>query len=320
VLCLHRFRISNRFPTTGLTTTILSTTVALALALTACSTITNNSTAATVNGVEISRATLEKFVNELSAAGQLEVADGVALGDDVRSILTAIIKSKNYVEFLKSVDFTITDEMRKVVEKSIDDPAVKLMSKELKAAIIDLNTATQAIQTMKSPSEQVIADLYNESPSLTGVMCISHIITKNKDTAVDVLNNLNNGADFATLAGKYSIEPNAKQSGGALRGSLETGETTPCMTLLDYQAGFDPLFTAGAIEAKAGVPFGPVESSFGFHVILAQPFDAVKESVLNSIAASPGLLLATGHVAHAKITVDPAYGRWSTATGTIVAS
>ena len=46
----------------------------------------------------------------------------------------------------------------------------------------------------------------------------------------------------------------------------------------------------------------------------------MKESALGIVKAEPGPNLATGWLANADISVDPAYGRWDPATGTIAAN
>jgi hypothetical protein len=68
----------------------------LLIGLTACNTVPKASTAATVNGVSISKDSFEGFINEFSEIGQLNIPEGIAAGDDVRSILTAIIKENDY--------------------------------------------------------------------------------------------------------------------------------------------------------------------------------------------------------------------------------
>jgi hypothetical protein len=161
--------------------------------------------------------------------------------------------------------------------------------------------------------------MYEKNPSLTGVMCVSHIVTKEKSTATKVLAELNKGGDFAKLAAKYSTEAAAKKSGGRISGNDPKGVASRCMSLLDYQANFDPLFTTGAIAAKAGTPYGPVQSSFGYHIILVAPFAEVAKDVVAFVKSAPGPLLATGHVTNSPISVDPAYGRWNPATASIAA-
>ena len=293
--------------------------VACVVSLGACSSVNKNSVAAIVDGKEVSRSDFERYVNEFASIGQLEVADGVLAGNDLRSILTAVVKVTAYSNFLKSVDKPITQAQRSAVAEKITDETFPSLSKDLQSLIIDLNVSTEAINGLTPPADKEIANIYASSPHRTGVMCLSHIVTKEKSTAVEVLNKLNAGSDFEKLAGRYSIEPNAKKTGGALSGATADGEPTRCITLLDMQSNTDPLFIAGAVAAEAGVPYGPVQSSFGYHVILIQPFESVKDEVLGAVKAQPGALLATGYLVDANISVDPAYGRWVPATASIVA-
>ncbi len=289
------------------------------VSLGACSSINKNSVAATVDGKNVSRDDFERYVNEFASIGQLEITDGVLAGNDLRSILTAVVKVTAYSNFLKSVGKPITENQRTAAAEKITDETFSTLSKDLQLLIVDLNVSTEAINTLSPPSDKEIADIYATAPHRTGVLCLSHIVTKEKSTAVDVLNQLNAGSDFAKLAGKYSIEPNAKKTGGALSGSTADGDPKRCITILDMQANMDPAFVAGALAAPAGVPFGPVQSSFGYHVIFVEPFESVKDEVLASVKAQPGALLATGYLVDADISVDPAYGRWVPATASIVA-
>ncbi len=292
---------------------------ALLIGLTACNTVPKASTAATFNGTSLSQKSFEGFISEFSKVGQLDMPRGIAAGDDVRSILTAIIKENDYKVFLQSIGKPVTPAQRKKVADGIADEWFKTLSPALQNLIINLNAETTAVQTLTSPSEADIKKMYETNPSLTGVMCVSHILTKEKSTAIKVLTELNNGGDFAKLAAKYSTEPAAQKTGGLISGSDAKGTASRCMSLLDYQANFDPLFTAGAIAAHAGVPYGPVQSSLGYHVILVAPFTEVAKDVVAFVKSAPGPLLATGHVSNAPISVDPAYGRWNPATASIVA-
>ena len=55
-------------------------------------------------------------------------------------------------------------------------------------------------------------------------------------------------------------------------------------------------------------------------MILLAPWDDVKDAALDLVKTEPGPNLATGWLAHADITVDPAYGHWVPATGSIAAN
>lgn len=288
-------------------------------ALSACATFTNNSNAATVEGRDIPRDELESFIDEFASNDQLELVDGVVQVDDARNLLAGMIKADVYSSFLDDFGAPLTKAQRDAMRAELGDENLGKLSDDLQNLIITINAATQAIKDVDAPTDAKIEKLYAESPSLTGAMCASHIVVKKKETAQKMLSLLANGAKFADLAKKYSTEPAAKTSGGKLEGQTADGKTTPCMSILEYQQSFDPAFTRGALAARAGVPYGPVQSSFGWHVILLAPWDDVKSDVLDLVSAEPGPNLATGWLANADITVDPAYGRWDSATGTIAA-
>ena len=134
------------------------------------------------------------------------------------------------------------------------------------------------------------------------------------DTAREELGNNPTDEEFASVAGKYSTEPNAKESGGTL-----TGQSGECIAINEWQSSFDPDFVAGALAARTGIPTKPVKSSFGWHVIFIRPFTAVSESVSANFAEAPGEYLLLGALADADISVASRYGRWDPLVGTVVA-
>ncbi|MDA2983482.1 MAG: peptidylprolyl isomerase, partial [Actinomycetota bacterium] len=168
---------------------------------------------------------------------------------------------------------------------------------------------------VKAPDAKKAAEMYDKAPGSLGVLCVRHLVVETEATANEALVKFNDGTEFAKLAGEFSTEPNAKESGGALEGA-----DNACITLTEYQGGFDADFTAGALLAKPGVAYGPVKSSFGYHVIYVRPFTEVSEDVSKLLATNAGVNLLTGFIATSKIKVDSAYGVWSAARGGIVTS
>ena len=287
---------------------------ALAIFTTACGATSN--AAAEINGRKISRAELEQTITELSEAGQAPVVDGEVDGETVRSILSALVQGAATDQLLKKYDEEITQADRDEIEAKITESTdTSTYTQHLKDLIIELNAGSLALARVKAPDAKKAAEMYDKSPASLGVLCVRHLVVKTEATANEALAKFAGGAEFAALAGEFSTEPKANESGGALGGA-----DNACITLTEYQSGFDPGFTAGVLLAKPGVAYGPVKSSFGYHVIYVRPFTEVSEDISKLLATNAGVNLLTGFIATSKINVDSAYGVWNAARGGIVTS
>jgi len=286
----------------------------LAIFVASCGATSN--AAAEINGRKISRSELEQTVTELGEAGQTPVVDGEIDGETVRGILSALVQGAATDQVLKIYGEEITsadrDEIKAKIAQNTDTTE---FTENLKDLIVELNAGTLALARVAAPDAKKAGEMYEKSPATLGVMCVRHLVVEQEAKAIEAIAKFNAGSDFAKLAGEYSIEPNAKKSGGALGGA-----DNACMTLAEYQSGFDVDFTAGALLAKPGVAFGPVKSSFGYHVIYARPFVEVAEDISKLMSKSAGPNLLTGYLATTKIKVDSAYGTWSSARGGVVSN
>ncbi len=81
-----------------------------------------------------------------------------------------------------------------------------------------------------------------------------HILLKTEEEAKQIMEKLQKGEDFIELSKKYSIDPNAKASGGEI-GFHPKGTLLP-----EYEAAAFKL-------TKVGQVAGPVKSQFGYHII-----------------------------------------------------
>lgn len=300
---------NNKTNTFRLATTAL---VTLAVVVSSCGSTSNS--AAEIAGAEISRDELELTITELSDAGQTPVVDGEVAGDTARSILTALIQGAGAKQLLKKYGQEITEADREEISLSLSQNTdTTAFTEHLKNLIVELNAGSLALKRVVAPDAKTAAKMYDEAPASLGVMCVRHLVVEQEAEAKEALTKISAGADFAEVAGEYSIEPNAKESGGAL-----SGANNACMLLSEYQSGFDPGFTAGALLAKSGVATGPVKSSFGYHIILVRPFVEVAADISALLEANAGELLLNGYLATTKIKVDSAYGVWNSARGAII--
>jgi len=102
---------------------------------------------------------------------------------------------------------------------------------------------------------------------------VAHILVKTKKEADDIKKQLDDGADFATLAKKYSQDTASAKDGGKLT---------------DQKGSFVPEFEKVAFALETGQVSEPTKTQFGWHIIKAledtkpaskQPFNDVKGQI-----------------------------------------
>jgi peptidyl-prolyl cis-trans isomerase C len=105
---------------------------------------------------------------------------------------------------------------------------------------------------------------------------LSHILVKDEAEAKDVMKALAGGADFATLAAAKSLDTNSKIKGGELGWFSKKDMGGP--------------LGAAAFAAQVGKPAGPIQSPYGYHVILVTekrnqaPYEDVKDTVKDELS------------------------------------
>ena len=301
---------------TSLTRRILPLLAVSILGLTACgssSVVTSASDAFTINGEGYSKDDLNEIIDVLVDLGQITKQNGTIPKADMDSTLQVMVKYQSYLQFAKKNNLEESAANRaKVEEQAVADENFASYPKPLQDLLVNLNLASLTTSEMKAPSAGDLEKLYNKAPASAGVLCLSHILVKTKAEADTALKQIADGAKFADVAKKVSIEPAAKTSGG----SLANGEEA-CNSLESLQQSFDGDFMVGAVAAKPGVPTGPTKSSFGWHIILSHPYDEVKDSVSSVLKENPGAALLAGFMATSDITLNSAYGTWVSATAKI---
>jgi foldase protein PrsA len=284
------------------------------VALAGCGSVSSNDAAAEVDGAEISRDEFEETLNVLSASPETtginaDLETGTVSGDAGRTVLSGLVTAQANEQFLASSDESVTDAEREEFESSLD------ANSPLRALPADVFEQVANLQAGGAARGRIAAEdaeeRYQASPEELGVTCVRHILVADEEAAQDVVAELEQGADFAELAGELSTDQGTADSGGAVV-NPQTG--APCLSTSAALETLDPTFVAAAAEAVPGEPTEPVETSFGWHVILARPYSEVAEAV-DSIY---GAQLFADYLRAADVSVDPRYGRWDAESASIV--
>ncbi len=150
--------------------------------------------------------------------------------------------------------------------------------------------------------DEVNSELANNLLDWT-VVCTSHILVGSEEEAIAVQDRLAAGEDFAVVAAEVSADVASGASGGDL------GCNSP--------SGFVGSFAAATLEAEIDVVTEPVESEFGYHLILvnqrevATP-DVVRVGLERDALASAVDAWFLGVIEAADVTVDGEIGVWVT--------
>ncbi len=141
--------------------------------------------------------------------------------------------------------------------------------------------------------------------------CASHILVATEEEALAAKDRVEGGEDFATVAGELSTDPSAAANGGDLG----------CAPLSNYV----PEFGNAAALAQIGEVTDPVQSQFGYHIILvasrsdATPLEEVGDLIGQQLNSERSQVLFTDWITAAAnsavVEVDPEYGTWATEGG-----
>ena len=347
-----------------MTRTLRLSAVALAVlfaaALSACSDSNTSGVALTVNGTEVSQATIENELDDLvsyaneNPDSQFAQAVFGADGNDnsVTTEFTAQVLQERVVSILINDEFErreleLTDEDRQAAEEQFAsqlapqpeadpnadpnsppptaDPAAgqavfDTFSEEFQDFEVTFNAQAAVLSEALTAeagqdadvSAQDVRDYYDENQDQFTQNCVSHILVADEATATDLKAQLDAGADFATLAQENSTDTGSGAQGGDL-GCQAPGTFVP-----EFEAAID--------EAEVGQVTGPVQTQFGYHLILVnskgvQPFDDVKAQIrqqLEQPADDPLNGFLSEALADAEVEVNQRYGSWDAESMTVV--
>ena len=191
---------------------------------------------ATVNGEPIRRSEVVMFHATLPAEYQ-----NVPLAKIFDDLLTNLINRKVIVQAARAEGLTKTEGVRRRVSFFLDGLHQEMfLSREISSVLTEehLRAAYERMLRLAPAQEEVHA---------------RHILVEKRETAQDLIDKLNAGEDFATLAQRHSKGPSAT-SGGDL-GFFGREQMVPEFAEVAFA------LESGAVSQK------PIRTKFGWHVI-----------------------------------------------------
>ena len=281
---------------------------ALGLVLAACG--GSSSTAATVgetdiavedvNGLlyEVEELTDVEFAGYLSTLIQWSAIEQraedelgfVATDDAIAAEVDSILIETGYED---DID-TLTAEQN-VSEDGLNHYANQLLIEDV---VSDALIGSVVMPTLEDAQAEIDAN-----PLEYTQVCASHILVETEEEAQAVGARLDAGEEFAVVAAEVSIDTGSGASGGSL------GCRSP--------AGYVPEFAEATMTAPIGEATDPVESEFGFHIIVVEDRTEATAEEVQSIMGDRALFDAVDQwfldsIVTADVVVVAEYGTWET--------
>lgn len=253
----------------------------------------------------------EQFAQFLGFLIQWDIVVNAADGDFGISFTDEEIAETGQEIFLENAQEGVS------FEEFLETNAVseEFLNKVAHLQLIEEEVRIQLESELEPPAQgDIEAQRENAYDALTEV-CASHILVETEEESQDVLARLETGETFSDLALELSNDPGSSEQGGDL------GCSDP--------SRYVPEFAEATLGADLNVPFGPVETQFGFHIILVTertfPTDdelPTDEELIESLKA-PAVNQAltdwiSGHIETAEVVVDEKFGTWQTAPPGVV--
>lgn len=208
--------------------------------------------------------------------------------DYVADIIEAAIDEKVIDQELKAKNITLTDadldaEMNAFRLKYPDDADFQsllsyygMSEADLKENLKQSTQLRLLLQDSVTVTDEQIQAYFDENKANLGGhgerVSASHILVADEETAKDIISQLDQGADFATLAAQYGTD-----------GTAQTGGDLGFFEKTDMVAEFSD--AAFALELNT-YSKEPVKTTYGYHVILKTGAEEAYEPTLDNLKAA----------------------------------
>lgn len=250
--------------------------VFLVTGLAGCGSKVPAGTVATVNGVAISQEELDANFNQFM---QMYEAYGVDTSDETlqinlrNSLLESLIVQELIVQEAENREITVSDEDVNAYIQSVKD---SYGDADAYVKVLEENGYTEASYA-EAVREQMVIELFRDDlvnhPEVVDVAKARHILVATEEEALDVIAQLDKGADFAALAQDISTDMGSAVDGGDLGYFALNGDTTSKMV-----TEFSDAVRAQEIGVHSSAP---VQSQFGYHIILVEDRELEVELLSN---------------------------------------
>jgi foldase protein PrsA len=271
--------------------------------------------------VTIDRSDFERELKALNDNEQLQAASGGNLsGAGKKTVdprlasqwLTFMIQDKLVSHEVERRRLQVTPAHTEEAQAQLStqygaEEAVAAFPKWFRDRLIARNARAVALQASLSPvdfSEEGARKYYEEHKSDFSLNCVAHILVRSKPEADAALARVRGGEAFADVAKEVSADKGSAPKGGDLE----------CSPKGSFVAEFDQ----AASELEIGKVSDPVQTQYGFHLILVKerkdvPFDSAREQVralLNSQTQSAYRQFLREALSSVRVTVDKRYGKF----------
>lgn len=286
---------------------ILAAIAVLALVATACS--GGDEVVASVNGEDIMRSQVDvlvpdddssnepvDFTRYLSVIIQWEAISQAAAADGIEPTDEQIDARLDELVAAQGEGATLVQYLEQV---NASEAGIRLFTKQL---IIQEAVEVSVADEDAISDEEVAAELADNPLDWT-VVCASHILVATEDEAITVLERLDAGDEFAAVAQEVSTDTESGAAGGDLG----------CRTASEYVGSF----ATATMEAEIDVVTEPVESDFGFHLIVVSQREEATPEIARAALGREAVATAVDAwfvevVDTAVVTVDESIGVWVT--------